>query len=59
LRAAAAADESLAAARAAEDKQGIFECGKGFFKLRPTDDIFPQSTLARLYGYETPADLIT
>ncbi len=62
LRAAAArADESLAAARAAEDKyRSIFEnAGEGIFQTAPDGRYLSANpALARLYGYETPADLI-
>jgi PAS domain S-box-containing protein len=62
LRAAAVrADESLAAARAAEDKyRSIFEnAGEGIFQTAPDGRYLSANpALARLYGYETPADLI-
>lgn len=62
LRATAArADESLAAARAAESKyRSIFEnAAEGIFQTAPDGRYLSANpALARLYGYETPADLI-
>ncbi len=62
LRSAVArADESLAAARAAENKyRSIFEnAGEGIFQTAPDGRYLSANpALAHLYGYETPADLI-
>ncbi|HEY5743778.1 MAG TPA: adenylate/guanylate cyclase domain-containing protein [Terrimicrobiaceae bacterium] len=62
LRAAVArADESLAAARAAERKyRSIFEnAGEGIFQTDPDGRYLAANpALARLYGYSAPADLI-
>jgi PAS domain S-box-containing protein len=62
LRATASrADESLAAARAAEDKyRSIFEnAGEGIFQTAPDGRYLSANpALARIYGYGTPAALI-
>jgi len=62
LRAAVGrADESLAAARAAEVKyRSIFEnAGEGIFQTAPDGRyLAANSALARLYGYASPGDLI-
>jgi PAS domain S-box-containing protein len=62
LRATAArADESLAAAQAAESKyRSIFEnAGEGIFQTAPDGRYLSANpALARLYGYQTAADLI-